>query len=73
LARHLAGQETGPRGYRAVVSAEDLADPGWNLMDESDDTGIAPRVLPCEPDRLLPPDRTLVTDSGRHVAGCPCT
>ncbi|MGY4743159.1 thiamine pyrophosphate-binding protein [Streptomyces sp. ATMOS53] len=72
MSRSLSGREQPePRGYRAVVSAEDLADPGWNFTDESNDSGIDPRTLMCALDRLLPPGRTLVADSGQHIGWAP--
>lgn len=54
-------------GFRSALTGRDLSEPGWRLADESAPGKVDPRLLMTELDSLLPPGRTVVTDSGRYV------
>ena len=61
-------------GYRTTQVAETIAgfDHGKEFVDQSGPDGMDPRTLVLELDRLLPADRTVVTDVG-HFFGFPAT
>jgi acetolactate synthase I/II/III large subunit len=56
-------------GYRSREVAERIAafDPADDAMDASTDGRIDPRTLMLELDRILPQDRVLAVDGGRHT------
>jgi thiamine pyrophosphate-dependent acetolactate synthase large subunit-like protein len=68
LVEELERRGHGHEGFRTSKTADQIAafDPRSVFRDQSDDTGLDPRAVLLEIDKLLPDDRVIVTDGGHH-------